>query len=109
MNEKTLASSIDALAERKAEDFLSHVKVAVEKSLKDAWRPTIVGGKEHLGSDIQNVLRAYASSIGRNCSYEKPEPTKHLIDSCRATIINDLLENLPRLKELALMQLENGE
>lgn len=106
MTEKTLASAIDELAKRRAKEFITEVKDAVQAALKDKWRPKVAGGSAFMGEDIKNVLAAYAASVGQSDSYRSPSPTNELVSLCRATILSDLLSGLPRLKELALMQAE---
>lgn len=108
MKERSLAATIDTLAQRKAEEFIGHVHTVVTHALKDAWRAKIAGGGEWLGDDIKAVLLAYAASIGVTDGYKAPKPTAELVNCCRATIINDLLNGLPKLKELAMMQAEES-
>jgi hypothetical protein len=107
MNESSLAATIDKLAKRKAEDFISQVKTVVEQSLKDAWRAKVAGGSEWLGADIKAVLIAYAQSIGIG-DYKAPAPSEELVNLCRATVLNDILSGLPKLRELAMMQADES-
>ena len=106
MNERSLSDTIDKLAQRKAEDFIAHVHTVINNALKDAWRAKIAGGREWLGDDLKAVMQAYATSVGITDGYKAPKPTKDLVDACRATIVDDLLSGLPKLKELAMMQAE---
>ena len=108
MKESSLAATIDLLAQRKAEEFITHVHSAINHVLKDAWRAKIAGGREWLGYDIKAVMLAYANSIGSNETYKAPKPTEDLVRYCRATIVDDLLAGLPKLKELAMMQAEGS-
>lgn len=118
MNESSLAATIDKLAKRKAEDFISQVKTVVEQSLKDAWRAKVAGGSEWLGADIKAVLIAYAQSIGigtrdyvgksYRLPYKAPAPSEELVNLCRATVLNDILSGLPKLRELAMMQADES-
>ena len=107
MNESSLAATIDKLAKRKAEDFISQVKTVVEQPLKDLWRAKVAGGREWLGEDIKSVLIAYAQSIGSG-DYKAPAPSEELVNLCRATVLNDLLSGLPKLRELAMMQADES-
>jgi len=109
MNERSLSETIDKLAQRKAEDFITHVHSVITHALKDTWRAKIAGGREWLGEDIKAVLLAYATSVGITDGYKAPKPTKDLVNSCRATIVDDLLSGLPKLKELAMMQAEDTQ
>lgn len=104
MKESNLAKTIDRLAQRKAEDFMTHVKTVITNALKDTWRAKVAGGHDWLGEDVKAVLLAYAESIGVPDGYKHPRPSADLVNSCRATIVNDLLNGLPKLKELAMMQ-----
>ncbi len=108
MKESSLAASIDILARRRAEDFISRVKSLVQNALKDEWRNK-VAGETLLRDDIKAVLSAYVASIGIPDAYKAPKPTDELINACRATIINDLLNGLPKIRELAMMQAEEQE
>ena len=108
MKESSLAASIDILARRRAEDFISRIKSLVQNALKDEWRAK-VAGNAFCGDDIKAVLVAYSDSIGFPDSYKAPKPTDELVDHCRATIINDLLNGLPKIRELAMMQAEEQE
>ena len=105
MKESSLAASIDILARRRAEDFISRVKSLVQNAIKDEWRNK-VAGDVLLRDDIKAVLSAYTASIGNPDSYRAPKPTDELVNACRATIINDLLNGLPKIRELAMMQAE---
>jgi hypothetical protein len=109
MNELTLSGAVDRLAQRKAEDFITEVKSAIANALKDKWRAKVAGGSAYLGEDIKAVLLAYAASLAKPDSYKSPRPTDDLVSQCRATIVNDLLNGLPKLKELALMQVEDTD
>lgn len=106
MKESNLSDTIDTLAQRKADEFITHVHTVVQNSLKEAWRAKVAGGGAFLGDDIKAVLLAYAEGIGNSGSYKKPKPTEDLVSHCRATIVNDLLNGLPKLKELAMLQAE---
>jgi len=106
MKESSLAASIDTLARRRAEDFISRIKSLVQNALKDEWRNKVAGGNEFCGDDIKAVLLAYCESVGISDSYKAPKPTAELVNYCRATIINDLLNGLPKIRELAMMQAE---
>jgi len=106
MKESSLAASIDTLARRRAEDFISRIKSLVQNALKDEWRNKVAGGNEFCGDDIKAVLSAYVASIGIPDAYKAPKPTDELVNACRATIINDLLNGLPKIRELAMMQAE---
>lgn len=108
MKETSLASTIDSLAKRKAEDFITQVKTAIQTALKDKYRDKVAGGSAFLGEDIKNVVEAYAASIGRSDSYKTPQPTSDLINLCRATIVDDLLNGLPKIVELSRM-LDTGD
>jgi len=109
MKESSLAASIDMLARRRAEEFLSRVKSLVQNALKDEYRAKVAGGSEYCGDDIKAVLSAYVASIGFPDSYKAPKPSEALVNNCRATIINDLLNGLPKIRELAMMQAEEQE
>ncbi len=109
MKESSLAASIDILARRRAEEFLARIKTLVQNALKDEWRAKVAGGNEFCGDDIKSVLLAYVPSIGIPDSYKAPKPTDELVNACRATIINDLLNGLPKIRELAMMQAEEQE
>ena len=109
MKESSLAESIDILARRRAEDFISRVKSLVQNALKDEWRAKLAGGSEWCGDDIKAVLSRYADSVGITDGYVAPKPTDELVNVCRATIINDLLNGLPKIRELAMMQAEEQE
>lgn len=109
MNEGNLSATIDTLARRKADDFIAHVHSVVQNALKDAWHAKVAGGNAFLGDDIKAVLMAYAECIGHSDSYKKPKPTEELVAHCRATIVNDLLNGLPKLKELAMMQADEAD
>lgn len=104
MQENSLAETIDVLAHRRASEFITHVHSVVQNALKDSWRAKVAGGDAFLGDDIKAVLLAYAEAVGHSDSYKKPKPTDNLVNHCRATIINDLINGLPKLRELALMQ-----
>ena len=107
MSETTLANAVDNLAKRKAAAFISGIHDLLTRALKDHWRPAVAGGSAWAGEDVKAVLLAFAETIGKGReAYKVPAPTSELIDHCRATIINDLLSGLPKLKELALMQAE---
>jgi hypothetical protein len=107
MKESNLAASIDILARREAEDFITRIKSLLHNALKDEWRNKIAGDVL-LRDDIKAVLSAYTASIGAD-SYRAPKPTEELVNACRATIIKDLLNGLPKIRELAMMQAEEQE
>jgi len=109
MKESSLAASIDILARRRAEDFITRIKSLVKNALKDEWRAKEAGGIEWCGDDIKAVLLAYCASIQFPDSYKAPKPTDDLVNYCRATIINDLLNGLPKIRELAMMQAEEQD
>ena len=99
MKEPDLAKAIDKLASIRAETFLREI---YESFRQDSYRPKIAG-EEFMGEDIKNVLIYYAKHT-ENVPYPKPSPTEKLLNNCRATIINDLLIGLPKIKELLELQ-----
>ena len=102
MKEPDLAKAIDKLASIRAETFLREILDKIKSCLKDSYRPKIAG-EEFIGEDIKNVLIYYAKHT-ENVPYPKPSPTEKLLNNCRATIINDLLIGLPKIKELLELQ-----
>ena len=105
MKEPNLAKAIDRLASIRAEAFMLEVRNKIKASLSTYYRPKIAG-EEFVGEDIKNILIYYAKHTD-NTPYPKPTPTEKLLNACRATIINDLLAGLPKIKEL--MELQSRE
>lgn len=99
MNESSLAKSIDRLAEKRAKDILTNVRAAIENALKPHWRPKDAS-EEWIGEDIKELLRNYINSIGEGGWNKGTPPSQELIDACRAKVLSELLNGLPKLGEL---------
>lgn len=106
MNETSLSKTIDTLAKRKAEAFITQIKADVNAALQKHFRPKIAN-EQFCGDVIREVLLAYGKSIGTNQEYVTPKPSAELINDCRATILKDLLNGLPKIRELLAMEDSN--
>ena len=102
MKETKLSDAIDRLAVRKAEAFIDAIKVAIETALKGKMHAKVARTSEWVGIDVKHVLLAYAKYL-ETSEYKKPEPTSNLINILRANILDELLDGMPRVRELALM------
>ena len=102
MKETKLSDAIDRLAVRKAEAFIDAIKVAIETALKDKLHAKVARTSEWVGIDVKHVLLAYAKYL-ETYEYKKPEPTSNLINIFRTNILDELLDGMPRVRELALM------
>ncbi len=107
MNEPNLAKAIDKAAEQRAKDIIRKIQLAITTSLQPYWRPTNAGD-EFIGDDIRELLKklAEANSDWRTMQFV---PSQQMISACRGAIINDLLNGLPKLRQLAQMAGDENE
>jgi hypothetical protein len=99
MNEPCLAASIDKAAKQKAVEIQRRIEASLDAALKNAYRPKDTG-EEWIGEEVKAIVTWYASRIDTSNKPSMPEPTKKLLDACRAHIINSLIKGLPQIKEL---------
>jgi len=103
MTEPSISKAIDKAAKANAQQIIATIAAALSNALKPHWRPKLAG-EEHIGDDIRKLLKALADSETdwRAAAYQF-QPSSKMIDHCRASLVNDLLKGLPRLRELALL------
>lgn len=101
MNESNLAKSIDKAAEQRAKEIIRKIQLAITDALRPYWRPTNAGD-EFIGDDIRKLLKQLSETTNdwRVMSFE---PSPEMLAACRGAIINDILNGLPKLRELAQM------
>jgi len=107
MKESNLAKAIDKAAEQRAHAIIKKVRNAIIDTLRNHWRPK-EAGEEFIGDDIRRLLKALADAPNEMQSVSFVVSTD-MLAACRAAIINDLLNGLPKLRELAQMAGENDE
>ena len=100
MKESSLAKAIDKAAQQRAHAIITKMREAITTALQPYWRPKNAGD-EDIGDDILELLRKLAES--REWRAVSFMPSQHMLEACRAAIINDLLSGLPKLRELAEM------
>jgi hypothetical protein len=103
--ESSLSNTIDKLAEQKAKSFLEKVRQTVQHALNPLYRPNDADN-QWCGEDIATVLHNMASSIRNRDHDTRLIPSTKLVDTFRAAILKELLDNMPRITELAKMQHE---
>ena len=99
-SESTLSAAIDKLAEQKARD---HVRRAVElamQALEPYWR---YNGGGFVGEYVQTCLIARIN--GGGCDWLS-KPDEQTVAVFRAAILDELLNKLPLVKELAQLESE---
>ena len=101
MKESNLAKAIDRAAKQRAHAIIKKIRTAIIETLQKHWRPKEVG-EEFIGDDITRLLKTMADAPNamREVSFV---PSSEMLAACRAAIINDLLNGLPQLRELAKM------
>lgn len=100
--EKTLSQAVNDLAERNARKLMERIYQELSNCLKNYYRPK-EANDEFIRDDIFAILKQYitnADSQTRIC----PPPSNILINGCRAKIIEDLLNGLPKIQELLRLQ-----
>lgn len=102
MNERTLSQTIDRLAEKKAKEFLEDILSRLNKILQDTYRPKIAS-EEFVREDVFAVIKQYVKNA-ETSSKGIPQPSANLVNACRAKILDDLLNGLPKIQELLKMQ-----
>ena len=100
MKESNLAKAIDKAAEQRADAIVKAIRTAVIDALRNRWRPK-EAGEEYIGDDIRRLLKAMSES--KDMQSVSFVISSELLAACRAAIINDLLNGLPQLRELAQM------
>lgn len=104
-DEVSLANFVDKAAHMRAAQIMDGIKRSVMQACEKHWRPKDAG-EAFIGTDVRNVLAAMSGNGDwRTC---RVQPTKKLVDSCRAAIINDLLNGLPKIRELMNMKIEEA-
>lgn len=101
-SEKSLSDALDKLAESKARD---HARKAVEAAMTALEKYWMHNG-EHVGQYVTTCL--YARIEGGGCSWLS-KPDEKTVAVFRATILKELLEKLPLVKELATLQLNDQQ
>ena len=101
MKESNLAKAIDHAAQQRADAIIKKVRTAIIETIAKYWRPK-EAGEEFIGDDIRRLLKTLADAPNemRSVSFTI---SSELLAACRAAIINDLLNGLPQLRELAKM------
>lgn len=106
MKESNLAAAIDKAAEQRAAVVIRDIRAAINNALRPHWRSPATG-EQHIGDDIRKILATLA--ISNSWDHEHIGPSTELIDACRGAIINDLLNGLPKLRELSMMAEINSD
>ena len=101
MKESNLAKAIDQAAEQRADKIIKAIRDSITKALEQHWRPKLAG-EEFIGDDIRALLGKLSQS-GTDWRSMSLTVSSELLAACRAAIINDLLNGLPQLRELAKM------
>lgn len=107
MKEPDLSKAIDQAAQQRAKMILNDIKRAVEVAVNGYFRPKQAGG-EWIGDELRSVLEQMAKSAEWPQMKLHP-PTRHLVDGCRAAIVNDLLTGLPKIQELMALSMQYME
>ncbi len=105
ITETSLSKTIDKLAEQKSQAFLEKIRREINNAINPLFRPKEIGD-EWCGEDIATVLSNIAGAIRERNRDTQLVPSKKLIDSFRAAILKELLDNMPRITELANMRQE---
>ena len=104
MNEPTLAKTIDRAALSRAEKIIDNFKISIINALDNKWRQK-EASNELLRDDVINVLENYLVYLKTSGQPhpKSPKPTDALINGCRAKILNDLIDGLPKINDLLSM------
>lgn len=98
MKETSLSAAIDKAAMQRAVNILVDVRNAVKQALDPYWRPK-GAGSELISKDINTLLEMMARST-ESFNRITVRPSAEMVNACRGAIVEDLLNGLPKLKEL---------